>query len=437
MRFPGALLSTAVLALALPAAAIDFHDVRSLAAAALENNPTILRLQAEVDAARERARSASAQPNPMLMAGVQDKQIDLSDDEMMTMYMVGAQQTFTSGDKRRARRSIAELQARAMEQSIVTARAEIERDVLLAWYDAASADSQISASEQVRALVEAIIGAARIRYEVGDAIQADVIRAQLEKSNLEHEILTLTGVREAAVARLLSLLDLPAETSVPRLHLPHESAREEIDRARTPSPDHPALAAVQAEMASQEEAIRLARLASRPDIGLEASYGYRRTEMDMFSVVATIELPVRRGSTIEPQIREAVATRESARLRLAEIRRALNGALAVAFAVHRQANEQLRLHEQVLVPQARLAFESTLTAYQSGKASFDSVLAAESTYLRLQLDYYQYLAQHIKAIVDFEAIHKGATAAAVAPSAARASGASPGATATTSSMGGM
>ena len=436
MRFPSVLLWI-VVAHALPALALDFHDPRSLTTAALAQNPTILRLQAEADAARERVRPAAAQPNPMLMAGLQDKQIDLSDDEMMTMYMVGAQQTFASGDKRRARRAIAELQVRALEQSIATARAQIERDVLLAWYDAAAADSQITAAEQVRALIEAIIGAARVRYEVGDAIQADVIRAQLEKSALEHEILTLTGTREAAVAQLLSLLGVSTTTDVPRLHLPHASAGERIGLALAPDPDHPALAAIQAEIEGQDEAVRLARLATRPDIGLEASYGYRRTERDMFSVVATVELPVRRSSTIEPRIREAIAMRESARLRLEETRRAVSGALAVASVVHRQASEQLRLHEQVLVPQARLAFESTLAAYQSGKTSFDSVLAAESAYLRLQLDYYGYLAQHIKAIVDFEAIQKGATAAAVGPRVAMASPTVATQRTTTSTMGGM
>ena len=84
---------------------------------------------------------------------------------------------------------------------------------------------------------------------------------------------------------------------------------------------------------------------------------------------------------------------------------------------------------EVLVPQARLAFESTLSSYQTGKTMFDSILSAESTYLRLQLDYYQYLAEHIKAIVDYEAILKGAGAGTIG-----ARGSSSASTAQTGSM---
>src|SRR5688500_14126019 len=189
MRFPGALLFLAGTMVAGPASAVDWSHPRAVVAAALNNNPTVVRLQAEADAARERIRPAGAQPNPMAMAGVQNKQIDLRDDEMMTMYMVGAQQTFTSGDKRRARRTAAQLEARALDQQVVSARATIEREALLTWYDAAAAGSQITAAEQVRSVVDAIIDAARVRYEVGTAEQAEVIRAQLERSNLEPEIL--------------------------------------------------------------------------------------------------------------------------------------------------------------------------------------------------------------------------------------------------------
>ena len=100
--------------------------------------------------------------------------------------------------------------------------------------------------------------------------------------------------------------------------------------------------------------------------------------------------------------------------RLEETRRSLARALAVTKAAHEQANEQLRLHDEVLVPQSRMALDSTLASYQTGKTSFDAVLAAESTYLRLQLDYYEYLALHIKAITEFEAIAKGAISSAPA-----------------------
>lgn len=84
----------------------DWSDPHSLVALAQANDPALVRMRAEVAAARERAGPAAARPNPMLMAGIQNKMIDLRDDDMMTMYMVGASQTFVSREKREARRAL-------------------------------------------------------------------------------------------------------------------------------------------------------------------------------------------------------------------------------------------------------------------------------------------------------------------------------------------
>ncbi|MGZ8781708.1 MAG: TolC family protein [Thermoanaerobaculia bacterium] len=396
-----------LLLLAFPAAALDFNDPRAVVAAALESHPTLTRMRAEAKAARERIAPASSLPNPMLMAGVQNKQIDLRDDEMMTMYMVGISQTLVRPEKRDSRRDAAELEARSLEKQIDSARAGIERDVLLAWYDLAVADAQLGVTAQVRELIEAVVAAARVRYEVGSAMQADVIRAQLQGSDLDHEILRLRGTRRAAATRLLSLLGLPVETSVPRVTMPENTDDLAID-APAPPADHPALLALEAEVARAEQEIRLARLELRPDLDLEAQYGYRAMQRDMFSVVARIELSLRAKQIIEPRVREAVLRRDAAKNRIDELRRELTGAMAEAVVAHEEATNQMKFHQEVLVPQAQLAFESTLAGYQTGSAPFDAILATETSYLRLRLQYFDFLASHAQAVVTYEALRRGA-----------------------------
>jgi outer membrane protein, heavy metal efflux system len=389
-------------------AQVDWQRPQSLVDAAVASNPTLARSRAELEVAQQRALAAGSLPNPMLMTGIQDLQVNLEQDEMMTMYMVGASQTFTRGSKRTAGRRAAEALVRAVEQNAAAVRAEIERDVLLAYYDIAAADEQTATIEQVREAVDAVVAAARVRYEIGGASQAEVIRAQLEKSTLERQLISLRGARRAAAARLLPLLDLPPDTDVPRLRLPVESRALDIAAPAEVPENHPALEALRAEIESQDQQIELARLARKPDVSLEASYGLRPEQTDMITVVASVELPIRRRTLIEPRIREAAALREVAERRVEETRRQLAQDLAVAKAVHDEMNEQFMLHDQVLVPQARLAFESTLAAYQSGKSSFDAILSAETTFLGLQLQYYQYLARHLQAIIDFEQLQRGA-----------------------------
>jgi outer membrane protein TolC len=393
--------------------AVDFHDQRAVVEAALSVHPTLARLRAEAAAARERIRPAEALPDPMIMAGVQNKQIDLEDDEMMTMYMVGASQTFPRPEKREARRNVAELAARAVEKEIESVRAEIERDVLLAWYDLAAADAELEAAANVREAIEAIVDAARVRYEVGTSQQADVIRAQLQRSDLDHEILRLQGVRRAALARLLPLLDLPLDTNVPPVTMPENTDDLAIDAPVVPPADHPAIAALEAEVARADEEVRLARLELKPDVDLEAQYGYRPLQRDMFSITARFPLPFRRSQTIEPRVREAILRRDATKIRIDELRRVLTQAMGEALVAHEENTRQLQFHQQVLVPQAQLAFESTLAAYQTGKAAFDAILTTQTAYVRLRLQYFDFLARHAQAVVNYEALRRGARTSAM------------------------
>jgi cobalt-zinc-cadmium efflux system outer membrane protein len=412
LKYTALLLLVAAPLAAAETTAPDWTSEASVKRAAVAGNPTLLRLDAEIQAARERRLPAGAQPNPMVMAGVQDKQVNLTDDEMMTMYMVGVTQTFTRRSKLTTRQAAIDADVNALLRQQESLRAEIERDVQFALYDVASADASIAATEQVRQIVTAIVEAARVRYEVGNAAQAEVIRAQLERSNLDHQLLALRGARRSAVARLLPLLGLPPGTAVPRITLPPLDSTGPLTLPAAIPATHPALTAVEAEIARRAAEARLAGLLLKPDVTLQASYGYRAMQVDMFSVTASVEIPWKKKQLVEPRVREALALRDAARHRMAGIERTLMQALATAVSAHEETVEQLRFHEEVLVPQSKLAIDSTLADYQTGRTSFDSILGAESTYLRLQLDAINFLTRHAKATADFAAIMRGARAGA-------------------------
>jgi len=155
--------------------------------------------------------------------------------------------------------------------------------------------------------------------------------------------------------------------------------------------------------------IELARVASKPDWNLEASYGMRPEQKDVFTVLARFELPVRKATTIEPAINEAIARREAAQARIAILRQRLAAAFGEAVAAHNEAIEQINLHVEQLVPEAKLGFESALSSYQTGKTSFDAVLGALQSYRTLNVDYYEFVRQLRIANAEIDALRKGAT----------------------------
>jgi outer membrane protein TolC len=417
-----------------PLLAVDFQDPKAVAAAAVDAHPTVGRLEAEAAAARELIAPAGSLPNPMLMAGLRDQQINFESDEMMTMIMVGISQRVVRPEKRNARREAAQAAVVAIENELASARAEIRRDALLAWYDVAAADAQLHATSHLRELTDAVVAAARVRYEVGTSVQADVIRAQLQASGLELEVLSLRAARRAALARLLPLLGLPMTTEVPLVSMPENTDDLAIDATPVPPSDHPALVALESQIDQLTRAVRLAQLETRPDVDLEAQYGYRALQQDMFSLTARIELPLRAKQLSQPRVREAELRRDAVHQRIEEVRRALTQAMAEAVVAHEEATRQLDFQREVLVPQAQFAFESTLAAYQSGKAPFDAILATQTAYLRLRLQYFDFLSRHAQAVVNYDALRRGARTSVMAASARTRSSATP---AANTSMGSM
>ena len=390
-------------------AAIDWNDPRSVVAAAVAASPSLREIDANFAAARARLRGAGATPNPMLMAGVQNQQIDLSRDPAMTMYMVGASQTFVRGERRDALQRAAQLDLERLEREAESRRAAIARDVLVAYDEAAAASNQIAANEEIAKLASMMGEAARARYEVGTAAQIDIIRAKVEASNVRHEVLMQRGVRETALARLRALLTLPPGETIPSFALAH--AMEDHGHAEDFSlpAATPAIAALQSEVERAEQDVRLAKLAAKPDFNIEASYGLRPEQKDVFSVVGRIDLPIRKKTTIEPRIAEAIARRDAARAQIDVLRQQLASDFGEAVAARNEAIEQINLHVEQLVPEAKLGFESALASYQTGKTTFDSVLGALQTYRTLNVDYYEFLRQLLIAEAEIEAINRGAT----------------------------
>jgi outer membrane protein, heavy metal efflux system len=401
----------------------EWQDPQAVAAAAVEASPGIRALAAEVEAAREAARSAGGLPNPMAMGGVQNLNDDLTNDMMMTMYMVGASQSFIPGERRRSLERAAEAAVTALEAAQRTLAAEVSRDATAAWIEIASIDERRAIVEMVLSVTDAIVASSRARYEAGSAIQADILRAQLVRSDLQHTLLSLDGDRRIAAATLRSLLGLDAATEVPPLDL--EERAPSAPAAPLITDDHPAIASLQAEIDRRTAEIDLAKSATRPEWSVEASYGYRPEANGMISVLGKVELPVRRKDVIEPRIREAIARREAARQRIEELRRSLSEQAAIASAVLDQAVSQLEFHEQVLVPQAKLAFDSTLAAYQTARADFEALLGSESAYVRLATDYYDYLERALTSRADLAALQQGARTIRVGAAGVRSSGSAP------------
>jgi outer membrane protein, heavy metal efflux system len=386
-------------------AAVDWNAPSSVVAAAIDVSPLMREIKARGAAARARLSLAGALPNPMLTAGVENEPIDLSRDRSFTMYTVGVSQLFLRGEKRKTLREAAENDLHRIEAEEETLRAEIQLDVVLAWDEAAAAQNQINFSEEVARFSTMLTNAARIRYETGAGAQLDVIRAALEEKRVQQVVLDEQGRRDAAVARLRVLLNLPENEVIPPFTHAKGHRRQPVVTSDFTTR---ATFILEAEVVRAETDLQLAKLQRKPDPVFEVRYGYRPWQKDFFSVMGRVELPVRKSTVVEPRIQEAIAWRDAAEAKVEILRQELRAELGAAIAEQNTAAQQMRLHSEVLVPESKLAFDSALTAYQNGKADLDTVLSALRTYRQLNIEYFGMLLRQYLALDRIEGLLYGA-----------------------------
>src|SRR5258708_14720526 len=279
------------LSFAAEAQALDWNDPNALVEKALASSPSLREIEGQLAAARARVRGAGALPNPMVITGVQNQQIDLSTDPTMTMYMVGASQTLGRRERQDVLKRTSALEVQRLERDAESRRAEITRDVLVAWNEAAAAGNQIATNEEIAGLARTIGEAARIRYETGFAPQIDIIRAKLEESAVRHDLLMQHGRHDQASARLRALLNVPQDEAIPPFTLQHSMQSQAQSANVTLDLSTSATAGLEAEVARAEEEIHLARLLAKPDVTIEGSYGFRPQQKGGFSLLASFELP--------------------------------------------------------------------------------------------------------------------------------------------------
>jgi cobalt-zinc-cadmium efflux system outer membrane protein len=258
-------------------------------------------------------------------------------------------------------------------------------------------------------VVRAIGDATRVRYQVGKVTQQDVLKSQLEQTQLMAQLAVAEQDAVAMEARLNSLLaraspaefDLPAELDI-AIVPPNGETSERTVLAYRPE-------LVEAER-GLERAQGMYELAEKnrkyPDFMLGWDYVRMPTDMtkNRYGAMASITIPFspwtigRRTEEVAEalaEIRAAKANREAVKnTTLMEIRE--------AAAKVRASRQSLELYRQGILSQADLSFSAALLAYQNSRVEFSSVLEAQRALKDTRMSYYRAQVSLIQAVAGLE-----------------------------------
>lgn len=424
-----------------PAGGAQTGDLEDLLRLAIAVNPTLSASRSRVVAARARVGPATAWPDPMLMAGIQNLPIgkmgsgashapapEIPGDNM-TMKMVGVEQMIPYPGRSSLRRRIAERETDAAIAGVEMAALEIARDVKRIYFELAYIDQALEIVNRSQAVLANIVRVAEAQYTSGASGQQDVLKTRVEAARLGETASALLEQRRAAVAELNALLDRETATPIGGAKIPDRITEAAIDRdptqirfvtqtlgsraANSPFPSlealqdaavrgNPAIKEREAMIAAQSARVELARKASRPDIDLSVQYGQRDQRPDMISAVVSIPLPVHKRSRQDQELAEARSELAAMQSDLRATANKVRSEVARMVSDLERNRTQLALYTKAILPQGQAAVTSSLASYQAGKTDLLAVLDNQSTLFAYETAYYRALADFARTLADLE-----------------------------------
>ena len=387
-------------------------QLQDLIAEAARDNPEIRAAGNERLAAWHRVSPAGALDDPMLEVGVINAPLASQTfrREDMTMKMLGLSQKFPYPGKRDLRQDVAAKDAESVAYAYQETVNRVVRDVKTAYFELAFVAESARLVENNRQVLEQFLKISESRYAVGQGNQADVLKAQTQLSRMTDELIKLGRDRRAIEAELIRALGRRSGAGAP---VPAELRLQEVSLRldallETALKERPQLLALGSLVDRGGKAIDLARADYYPDFDVKFSYGQRDRTLegmrrdDMVSFTVAINLPVWRESKRDPRVAEAIAMRDRAKdiyqAQLNEISSKLHQQVANA----EQSLKSARLYDTGILPQARLAVESSLAAYRVNRVDFLTLLDNQMTVFNYEVSRASALSSYSKALAEIE-----------------------------------
>src|SRR5574343_1212119 len=190
-------------------------NVDSLLAYAKSRNPEFAAMQAEAEASAERVVPAGALPDPKFRSELRDITKMGEQNATLSPSRVGSTKYLLMQDipwfgKRDLKREIAELEADGAKGRALGTWADVAGRIKVNFAQLYFVHRNEQLTREILDLMTRLEKVAQVRYSGGLAAQQDVIRAQVEQTNMRNELVALENERRQLQARLNALLARPS-----------------------------------------------------------------------------------------------------------------------------------------------------------------------------------------------------------------------------------
>jgi outer membrane protein TolC len=397
-------LAAAGPAVAQPAVTLTLNEA---VAEAVTINPEIAAARLRHEAAMSRPSEEKSLPDPMLSTGYN------SSGRPWPGAGVGTAPTANIGfaisqqlpypGKRDLREAIASREVDAQAQDIDAAKLSVTSRVKQAYYRLSYTYAVEGVLARNRDLLDTLLSVSESRYGVGGAAQQDVIKAQTQLSILELQLERVKQERAIREGELTALMARPAGSPIGRPEslaaTPFELSLDFIvEMAREHAP---MLRRDQIMIDRSSLALDAAGKDYKPDFGLSGGYYYMGSMPPMFEFRFDVQVPLRREKRAAA-VAEQRSLVTAAQRNYDATRLSIQSRLTEDYQITVTSARLAMLYRETVLPQARLALESSMASYQTGGVDFLSVLTNFGTVLEYEVTYYDELASYHVAVSRLE-----------------------------------
>ena len=351
------------------------------------------------------SKTVSILPDPKISIAASNFPTDTFDfnQEPMTQLNVGITQMFPRGESRSINSRLKQQLADQYPYLRTDRKARIALIVTQFWLDAFKSQQTIGLINADRSLFEQMVDFTEVSYSTasGMARQQDVVRAQLELTQLDDRLTKLTQQLELAKQSLsewlpADMIQQSLSKNLPQLEIlnPDIVAQQRATDSQLSHLilKHPALLAFDQKIKSSETNIDLARQKYKPEWGLTAKYGYRGHDIggaeraDFLSLGIVFDMPmfnrVRQDSQVKAAASKAAATRLDKQL----VYRKMKALLKTSLSQLKSLNRRSELYNNKLLPQMHEQAEASLTAYNNDDGDFAEAIRARIAQLNAKIE---------------------------------------------------
>ena len=319
----------------------------------------------------------------------------------------GVSQDIPGPGKLRLQKSEAEKDADYSRHRFESAERAVEEKVREIYYELFYHSRTLAILDRNQDELKQIQQIAEARYRLGQGLQQDLIKAQLQTTEILKEHAMHHQEEDTEQLQLKQMLGRDpdsrnidiGEVKATQLQL---DASQLSQLADSGSPD---LAADRAMEERSAEALKLAHQGYWPDFTV--GYSFEKTgpgfnDYYMLSLGAKVPLYFWRKQT--PAIEQAALEAESAREQVRATQLQVSSDGEGSLVAMRTAERIMSIYRDGLIPQAESSQASAMSAYRVGKVDFQTLLSSVLDLQNLRQEYYRSLADHEIAIAKIQQV---------------------------------